>query len=53
MTTAQFIPTIINPNVVYKAYIKWLGMLLPKCELVVQREYQIFLSSSVTSNFSS
>ena len=38
MTTAQFIPKIINPNVVYKSYMKWLGMLIPGCEPMVQRE---------------
>ena len=38
MTTAQIFPTIINPSVVYKSYLKWLGMLLPSCEPVVLRE---------------
>ena len=28
MTTAQYLfQTIVNPDVVYKAYFKWLGML--------------------------
>ena len=40
MTAAQFIPTIINPSVVYKSYLKWLGMLLPGCKPEVQREYR-------------
>ena len=34
----RFIPTIIiSSNIVYKAYMKWLGMLLPGCEPVVLR----------------
>ena len=39
MTTAQYLfQTIINPDVVYKSYLKWLGMLLPGCESVALRE---------------
>ena len=45
MTTAQYLfQTIINPDVVYKAYLKWLGMLTPSGELVVQIESERFLS---------
>ena len=44
MTTAQYLfQTIINPDVVYKAYLKWLGMLLPGCEPVVQMKSERFL----------
>ena len=36
MTTAQYLfQTIINPDVVYKSYLKWLGMLLSGCEPMV------------------
>ena len=45
MTTAQYLfQTIVNPDVVYKVYLKWLGMLTPGCEPVVQMESERFLS---------
>ena len=37
MTTAQYLfQTKVNPDVVYKAYLKWLGMLTPGGEPVVR-----------------
>ena len=44
MTTAQYLfQTKVNPDVVYKAYLKWLGMLTPSGEPVVQIESERFL----------
>ena len=44
MTTAQYLfQTKVNPDVVYKAYLKWLGMLTPGGEPVVQMESERFL----------
>ena len=44
MTTAQYLfQTKVNPDVVYKSYLKWLGMLTPSDKPVVHIESERFL----------